>query len=59
MLWCDNIGAIYMSSNPIFNALTKHIKLDYHFVREQVAYGNIHIQHLSSKDQVADVFTKP
>ena len=37
ILWRDNIGAIYMSSNPIFHAQTKHIALNFHFVREQVA----------------------
>ncbi|CAH9146153.1 unnamed protein product [Cuscuta epithymum] len=58
-LWCDNLGATYMCVNPIFHARTKHVEIDYHFVRDLVAKGAIHVRFLSTKDQLADVFTKP
>jgi hypothetical protein len=58
-LWCDNLGATYLSANPVFHARTKHIEVDYHFVRERVSQGLLEVQLVSTLDQVADGFTKP
>ena len=58
-IWCDNLGATYLSANPIFHARTKHVEVDYHFVRDQVAEKEIQILFIPSRDQLVDVFTKP
>jgi hypothetical protein len=57
-LWCDNLGATYMSANPRFHGRTKHIEVDFHFVCERVARRQLDIRFISSSDQVADCFTK-
>ncbi len=57
-LWCDNLGAKYLSANPVFHARTKHIEVDYHFVRERVSRKLLEIDFVPTGDQVADGFTK-
>ncbi|KAH0994296.1 hypothetical protein GBA52_018160 [Prunus armeniaca] len=59
LLHCDNLSATYMASNPVFHARTKHIELDYHFVREKVALGSHRVCFIPSIDQPADLLTKP
>uniref|UniRef100_A0A2N9IDB0 Reverse transcriptase Ty1/copia-type domain-containing protein n=1 Tax=Fagus sylvatica TaxID=28930 RepID=A0A2N9IDB0_FAGSY len=58
IMWCDNTSALALASNPVFHGRTKHIEVDYHFVRERVVRGDICLQFISTDDQVADIFTK-
>ncbi|WMV07775.1 hypothetical protein MTR67_001160, partial [Solanum verrucosum] len=57
-LYCDNMSALYMTVNPVMHARTKHVEMDYHFVREKVARGQLLTQFVTSKDQLADIHTK-
>jgi hypothetical protein len=57
-LWVDNIGALSLSSNPMFHAHTKHIEVDYHFIQEKVFHKDIIVHYISTHDQPSDIFTK-
>lgn len=58
-IFCDNTSAINISKNSVLRATTKHIELKYHFLREKVQNKEVVLQHVSSKEQLADIFTKP
>jgi hypothetical protein len=57
-LWCDNLGAKYLASNPVFHGRGKNIEIDYHFIRERVAKEFLQIDYVPSGNQIADGFTK-
>ena len=50
MFWCDNLSATYLYTNPIFHTHTKHVEVDYHFIRDRVAKKDIQIYFISFKD---------
>lgn len=58
-LWCDNLGVTFMCANPVFHARIKHVEIDYHFVRDKVASGELKVNFISRKDHLTDIFTKP
>jgi hypothetical protein len=58
-LLCDNESAIRMADNPVEHSRTKHIDIRYHFLRDHQQMGDIEIAYVSTKEQLADIFTKP
>ncbi|CAH9079679.1 unnamed protein product [Cuscuta europaea] len=57
-LLCDNISASYLFTNPIQHARSKHISIDYYFVRERVSHGDLVVRYVPTQFQLADIFTK-
>ena len=57
-IYCDNLSNIQLAKNPVFYALTKHIEVHYHFVRERVLSDEVEIQFVPT-DRQNVIFTKP
>lgn len=57
-IFCDNKSAIELSKTGNYKPRTKHIDVKHHFVREKLIDNTINIQHISSKEMVADILTK-
>ncbi|KAL6319832.1 hypothetical protein AAG906_036898 [Vitis piasezkii] len=49
VIYCDNVGATNLCSNPVFHSRMKHVALDYHFIREQVQNGLLRVSHISPR----------
>ncbi|GJZ82082.1 hypothetical protein Tco_0647076 [Tanacetum coccineum] len=54
----DNQSALYLARNTTFHSKTKHIRVQYHFVREKVEEGTMDMQKIHTIDNVADYLTK-
>jgi hypothetical protein len=58
VIYYDNISSILLANNLVYHARTKHIEVHYHFIREKVLAKKIDLIHVSTKDQVVNIFTK-
>ena len=56
---CDNTSAINISKNHVMHSKTKNIPIKYHFLRDQVSQKVVKLEYVDTKEQVADIFTKP
>ena len=59
IIYEDNQSCIALAKNPVHHARTKHIDIQYHFIRENIEAGEIELRYISTEDMVADVLTKP
>ncbi|KAK1632201.1 hypothetical protein QYE76_006516 [Lolium multiflorum] len=58
-LLCDNESAIKIAYNPVLHGKMKHIEIRNHFIRDHIARGDIVLSFIGTKEQLADIFTKP
>ena len=57
-LLCDNESAIRMADNPVEHSHTKHIDIWHHFLRDHQQKGDVEVYHISTENQLVDIFTK-
>ena len=55
---CDNTSAISISKNSMQHSRTKYIEIIYHFLRDHAQKGDITLEFVSTKYQLANIFTK-
>jgi hypothetical protein len=58
LVYCDNISAVYLSTNLVQHQRTNHVEINLHFVRDRVAIGDVRVLHVTTTSQFADIFTK-
>ena len=57
-LWCDNQGAIQLSTNPTQHKRTKHVDIKDQFIRHLAESGQLVINKVDTTLMIADVLTK-
>lgn len=59
ILKIDNKGAMALATNNGYSPRTKHIDVRHHFVRELCEGNVLKLEYVCSKENVADICTKP
>jgi hypothetical protein len=58
-LFLDSASALQVIKNPEHQSTMKHVHRSHHWIRDHVEQGDIHVQHVRTDENIADIFTKP
>ena len=58
-LFCNNNATSRLAEDHVWHSHTKHIRIKYHYTHELVLSGDISVSQVGSKDNIADILTKP
>ena len=59
IIYSDNQSVICLVKNPNFHAKTKHIDVQYHFVKDIVEDSKVKLKKVETLANVVDASTKP
>ena len=57
-LKADNQGSIALAHNPVFHSRTKHIDIQHHYIRDEVASKRIELSYIPTDEMIADGLTR-
>uniref|UniRef100_A0A2N9FVA6 Integrase catalytic domain-containing protein n=1 Tax=Fagus sylvatica TaxID=28930 RepID=A0A2N9FVA6_FAGSY len=58
-IYSDSMAALAYAKNPKYHGKTKHIEIKYHYIRDMVAKKEVFLEHISTKNMLANPLTKP
>lgn len=54
----DNQGSMALAQNPVFHARTKHVEVEYDFIRDLIKSGKISLEYVATQDNPVDILTR-
>ena len=54
----DNQPALYSLKTKLSHSKSRHIKIQFHYVKDLIRDGEVHFKYCPTEDMVADLFTK-
>ena len=57
-IYCDSQSAMFLENNPSYHSKTKHIDIQYHFVRYMVEENKVLLIKVDTLKNVVDSLTK-
>uniref|UniRef100_A0A2N9F566 GAG-pre-integrase domain-containing protein n=1 Tax=Fagus sylvatica TaxID=28930 RepID=A0A2N9F566_FAGSY len=58
-IYSDSMAALAYAKDLKYHGKTKHIEIKYHYIRDMVAKKEVFLEHISTKNMLADPLTKP
>jgi hypothetical protein len=58
IIYNDNAACLIMAKNKSSGSNTRHVRLQYHFIRELVSEGEVKVEYCPTDRMIADIMTK-